>query len=101
MITSIFGSANARTVSKLQTRAESITELEPKYQAMSDDELRGQTDKLRERLRKGESLDDILDDAFAVCREGGLRFLNMRHYDVQLVGGMVLHSGAILSLIHI
>ncbi len=99
MITSIFGSANARTVSKLQTRAESITELEPKYQAMSDDELRGQTDKLRERLRKGESLDDILDDAFAVCREGGLRFLNMRHYDVQLVGGMVLHSGAIAEMV--
>tara|TARA_R110002049_G_scaffold27321_2_gene94271 strand:- start:490682 stop:494383 length:3702 start_codon:yes stop_codon:yes gene_type:complete len=98
-ITSIFGSANARQVSKLQTRAATIGELEPKYAAMSDQELRDQTNVLRQRLRDGETLDDILEDAFAVCREGGKRFLGMRHYDVQLVGGMVLHSGAIAEMV--
>ena len=98
-ITAVFGSANARHVSKLQNRAEAITKLEPKYEALSDEELRGQTEVLRGRLRKGETLDDILEDAFAVCREGGKRFLGMRHYDVQLIGGMVLHFGNIAEMV--
>ena len=98
-ITSIFGSANARQVAKLQQRTEAITALEPKYEAMSNEELRQQTDLLRKRLREGETLDDILTDAFAVCREGGKRFLEMRHYDVQLIGGMVLHEGGIAEMV--
>ena len=98
-ITSVFGSANARHVAKLQQRAERIGELEPQYAAMSDEELREQTQILRQKLRDGATLEDILDDAFAVCREGGKRFLGMRHYDVQLIGGMVLHSGAIAEMI--
>jgi len=98
-MTSLFGSSNARYIKKLQAQVEAIGALEPKYEAMSDDELREQTVKFRERLRKGETLDDILVEAFAVCREGGKRFLGMRHYDVQLIGGMVLHSGAIAEMV--
>jgi preprotein translocase subunit SecA len=98
-ITSVFGSSNARYVKKLQPRVEAVNVLEPKYQAMSDTELREQTVKFRERLRAGETLDDLLVEAFAVCREGGRRFLGMRHYDVQLVGGMVLHRGAIAEMV--
>lgn len=98
-VTAVFGSANARQVTRLQKRVEAISELESKYQAMSDDELRGQTESLRKRLRDGETLDDILEDAFAVCREGGKRFLSMRHYDVQLIGGMVLHFGGIAEMV--
>lgn len=98
-ITSIFGSSNARYVKKLQARVDSISELEPKYQAMSEEELREQTFKFRERLRAGETLDDLLIEAFAVCREGGKRFLGMRHYDVQMIGGMVLHTGNIAEMV--
>ena len=98
-ITGIFGSANERQVTRFRQRAEEIGELEPKYEAMSDEELKSQTEALRKRLRAGETLDDILPDAFAVCREGGKRFLNMRHYDVQLIGGMVLHSGGIAEMV--
>ena len=98
-ITKVFGSANERHVAKLRIRAESIGELEPKYEAMSAEELRKQTELLRKRLRDGETLDDILPDAFAVCREGGKRFLSMRHYDVQLIGGMVMHEGGIAEMV--
>ena len=98
-ITGLFGSSNARYLRRLEPRIEAINSLEPKYQAMSDAELRGQTAEFRRRLAGGETLDDILVEAFAVCREGGRRFLGMRHYDVQLIGGMVLHSGAIAEMI--
>ncbi|QDT06986.1 preprotein translocase subunit SecA [Rubripirellula lacrimiformis] len=98
-ITAVFGSANARTVTRFRERAERVTALEPKYAALSDDELRGQTEVLRSRLRDGETLDNILEDAFAVCREGGKRFMGMRHYDVQLIGGMVLHTGGIAEMV--
>ncbi len=98
-ITSVFGSANARNVAKLRQRAEGITAIESKYEAMSDEKLREQTELFRKRLRDGETLDDILDEAFAVCREGGKRFLGMRHYDVQLIGGMVLHQGNIAEMV--
>ena len=98
-ITAIVGSANARQVAKYRERAEAISELEPKYAAMSDEELREQSAIFRKRLREGETLDDILDDAFAVCRESGKRHLGMRHYDVQLIGGMVLHFGGIAEMV--
>ncbi|MGB1817271.1 MAG: DEAD/DEAH box helicase, partial [Rubripirellula sp.] len=99
VVTSIFGSANDRQVEKFKSRAAEIGELEPRYVEMTDEELRAQTDVLRARLRDGETLDDILPEAFAVCREGGKRFLGMRHYDVQLIGGMVLHSGGIAEMV--
>ncbi|MDA1051814.1 MAG: SEC-C metal-binding domain-containing protein [Planctomycetota bacterium] len=98
-LTGMFGSSNARYIKKLQARVEAINNLEPKYEAMSEEELRGQTVKFRERLAAGETLDDILIEAFAIGREGGKRFLGMRHYDVQLIGGMVLHGGAIAEMI--
>ncbi|WP_404309207.1 preprotein translocase subunit SecA [Neorhodopirellula lusitana] len=99
LATSIFGSANARQVARLQDRVEKINELEPKYEALTDEELRAQTEEFRKRLRGGETLDDLLVEAFAVCREASKRFLGMRHYDVQLIGGMVLHSGAIAEMV--
>ena len=98
-LTSLFGSSNARYVKRLQPKVAAISALEPKYQAMSDAELREQTALFRQRLAAGETLDDILVEAFAVCREGGRRFLGMRHYDVQMLGGMVLHSGAIAEMV--
>ncbi len=77
-ITSLFGSSNARHVKKLQPKVAAINALEPKYQAMTDAELTQQTELFRQRLRQGETLDDILEEAFAVCREAGRRFLGMR-----------------------
>ena len=98
-ITALFGSSNARYIKRLQSRVDAISSLESQYQAMSDDELRAQTGKFRERLAAGEVLEDILTEAFAVCREAGVRYLNMRHYDVQMIGGMVLHSGTIAEMV--
>lgn len=98
-LTSVFGSSNARYMRKLQPRVDAINAREPIYQQMTDAELREQTDKLRKRLSAGESLDDLLIEAFAVCREAGRRVLGMRHFDVQLMGGMVLHSGAIAEMV--
>ena len=98
-ITSIFGASNTRFIKKLAPKVEAINALEPKFQAMSDDELRNQTELLRQRLKNGETLDDILVEAFAVCREASRRVIGLRHYDVQLMGGMVLHSGAIAEMV--
>ncbi len=98
-ITSLFGSSNARYIKKLQPKVDAINALEQKYQAMTDEQLRSQTVEFRRRLAEGEKVDDLLIEAFAVCREAGRRFLGMRHYDVQLVGGMVLHSGAIAEMV--
>ena len=98
-VTGIFGSSNARYVKKLQGKVDAITALEKTYEAMTDEQLREQTASFQERIRNGETTDDIMIEAFAVCREGGKRFLEMRHYDVQLVGGMVLHSGAVAEMV--
>ena len=98
LLTGMFGSSNARYLRRLEPKIEAINSLEARYQAMTDAELRGQTVEFRRRLAAGETLDDILPEAFGVCREAGSRWLGMRHYDVQLVGGMVLHSGAIAEM---
>jgi preprotein translocase subunit SecA len=98
-ITSLFGSANARFLKRLSPKVEAINALESKYQAMSDEQLRGQTAEFRRRLAAGETLDDILVEAFAVCREGGRRFIGLRHYDVQMLGGMILHEGNIAEMV--
>ena len=95
---SLFGTANTRKIKPLLRRAEPIGALEEKYQAMSDAELKDQTEVLKGRLAEGETLDDVLADAFAVVREGAKRTLGQRHYDVQLVGGMILHSGKIAEM---
>jgi len=98
-LTSLFGSSNARYIKRLQPRADAINALEDKFKALSDDELKGQTTIFRERLAKGETLDDLLVEAFAACREAGQRYLGMRHYDVQMMGGMILHGGNIAEMV--
>jgi len=98
-ITALFGSANARFLKKLQPRVAAINAMESKFEQLSDEQLKQQTDLFRQRLAAGETLDDLLVEAFAVCREAGRRFLNMRHYDVQLVGGMILHEGSIAEMV--
>jgi preprotein translocase subunit SecA len=94
----IFGSANDRFVRTLHGKVQQINALEPQLQRLSDAELAGRTTWLRERLNGGESLDSLLIDAFATVREAGKRVLNMRHFDVQLIGGMVLHKGMISEM---
>ncbi|MGI6119772.1 MAG: preprotein translocase subunit SecA [Desulfosporosinus sp.] len=89
---------NAREIRKYQKRVAVINSLEPSIQALSDDELRGKTAEFRGRLERGESLDSMLPEAFAVVREAGRRVINQRHYDVQLIGGMVLHDGRIAEM---
>src|SRR4051794_35797051 len=88
----LFGNSNERQVRRMRSAVARINELEPAMQALSDEALRAITPELRRRLDKGETLDGVLPEAFAACREAGRRFLKMRHYDVQLMGGMVLHG---------
>lgn len=98
LATKIFGTSNERVLKGLYKHIEPINALEPQYEAMSDEELKAQTDKLRDRLTQGETLDDIMYDAFAVVREAAKRTLGLRPFDVQLVGGMVLHEGKIAEM---
>jgi preprotein translocase subunit SecA len=98
-ITRLFGNSNERQIKRLQPNVARINSFESQMQALTDEELRGLTPTFRERLAKGETLDDLLPEAFAACREAGRRFLKMRHYDVQLLGGMVLHSGKIAEMV--
>ena len=99
LLTRIFGSRNQRLVTSFRKGVvDSVNALETKYAALSDEQLAAQTTVLRERLAKGESLDAIRGDAFAVCREAGKRVLNMRHFDVQLIGGSVLNAGKIAEM---
>jgi preprotein translocase subunit SecA len=94
----IFGTSHERAVRRMQPKVAAINALEPTISALSDDELRAKTAEFRQKLANGATLDDILIEAFAVCREGGKRALRMRHFDVQLMGGMVLHKGAIAEM---
>jgi preprotein translocase subunit SecA len=94
----IFGDANEKYLKSIQPIVEKINNLEPKFQDFSNEELKGQTDKFRERIKKGESLDDILPEAFAAVREAAKRTLDQRHFDVQLIGGIVLHQGKIAEM---
>src|SRR5581483_11978872 len=98
LLTRIFGSRNQRLVKKLQGLVGQVGALEARYQAMADAELAGQTALFRERLAKGETVDQLLPEAFAVVREAGRRVLGMRHFDVQLIGGAVLHQGKISEM---
>ena len=91
LIQKIFGSKNQRELKKLQPLVAKIAELEPSMKAKSDSELKAVTNELKQKLDNGATLDDILCEAFDAVREAGSRVLGMRHYDVQMVGGMVLH----------
>ncbi|NBX03810.1 MAG: preprotein translocase subunit SecA, partial [Alphaproteobacteria bacterium] len=94
----LFGSANDRFVRSLQGKVNQINALEPQLERLSDEELRGRTTWFRERLAGGETVDNLLVEAFATVREAGKRALGMRHFDVQLIGGMVLHKGMIAEM---
>ena len=98
LLTQIFGSRNERLLKGYRRAVEKINALEPKYEALSDDELRAQTESFKQRVAAGETLDDVLNEAFAVCREGSKRALKMRHFDVQLIGAMVLNAGKIAEM---
>ena len=94
----VFGSKNERELNKLKPVVEQINALEPEMQALSDDQLRAKTQALKERIDKGAILDELLPEAFAVVREASVRTLKMRHFDVQLIGGIVLHQGKIAEM---
>ncbi|MEZ0307924.1 MAG: DEAD/DEAH box helicase, partial [Ramlibacter sp.] len=97
-LTQIFGSRNDRLLKQYRRGVERINALEPQFEKLSDDELRGKTQEFRDRLAKGETLDDILVEAFAIVREGSKRVMKMRHFDVQLQGGMALHNTKIAEM---
>ena len=98
LIKGIFGSKNERELKLLTPLVDKINELEPSFQSLSDAELLGKTTEFRERLSQGETLDDLLPEAFAAVREASVRALGMRHFDVQLIGGIVLHQGKIAEM---
>jgi preprotein translocase subunit SecA len=95
---SIFGSANDRYVRGLGKYVDAVNALEPRIQALSDEELRGHTELFRQRLASGEKLDSLIPEAFATVREAAVRILGQRHYDVQLIGGIALHRGEIAEM---
>jgi preprotein translocase subunit SecA len=98
VLTAIFGTKHDREIKRLAPRLDQVNGLEPTFQKMSDADLRGQTVRLRERIGAGEPLDDLLPEAFAACREAARRTLGMRHFDVQLIGGLALHEGKIAEM---
>ncbi len=94
----ILGTSSESKLKKLKPKVQAINALEPQMQALSDEQLRHKTVEFKERLKNGETLDDLLVEAFAVVREAGVRTVGMRHFDVQLLGGMVLHQGRIAEM---
>jgi preprotein translocase subunit SecA len=98
ILTKIFGSRNDRLLKQYRSGVSKINALEPRYEQLSDDDLRAKTQEFKDRVSQGESLDSILPEAFAVVREGSKRVMKMRHFDVQLLGGMSLHYGKISEM---
>jgi len=98
LISGIFGTKNERELKRMQKMVDTINALEPSIQALDDAGLSAKTEEFRSRYTKGETLDQLLPEAFAVCREASHRVMNMRHYDVQLIGGITLHEGRIAEM---
>lgn len=98
ILTKMFGTKHDREMKKIQPTVDKINSLEAQYSQLTDDQLKAKTPEFQERLRKGETVDDILPEAFAVCREASKRILGMRHYDVQMIGGIVLNRGNIAEM---
>src|SRR5207342_3138212 len=98
LLAKIIGTQNERELKRIAPLVLTINAKEPEVRQLSDDALRAKTAEFRSRLEKGETLEDLLADAFAVVREAGRRTLNMRHFDVQLIGGAVLHHGKIAEM---
>src|SRR5947207_513904 len=98
LLAKVVGTQNERELKRLRPFVAEINALEPSIQTLSDDELRAKTTEFRSRVAQGETLDDLLVEAFAVVREAGRRVLSMRHFDEQLIGGIVLHQGKIAEM---
>ena len=98
ILTKIFGSRNDRLLKQYRTVVARINALEPQFEQLTDDGLRAKTQEFKDRIAKGETLDSVLPEAFAVVREGSKRVMKMRHFDVQLLGGMSLHNGKISEM---
>ena len=98
IVKALFGSRNERIVKKLGQRVAKINQLEAQMQALDDAQLRNKTEEFRKRFSDGETLEQLLEESFAVCREASVRALGMRHYDVQLIGGMILHNNQITEM---
>ena len=98
LVRKVFGSRNDRLIKQYSQTVRAINALEPQTAALSDEQLRAKTDEFKQRISNGEALDSLLPEAFAVVREAGKRVLEMRHFDVQLIGGMVLHNGKISEM---
>ena len=94
----IFGDFNTKEVKKLEKTADKVEALDGEMQSLSDDELKAKTSEFKQRLADGETLDDLLPEAFAVCREAAVRSLGMKHFRVQIIGGIVLHQGRIAEM---
>ena len=98
IIKKMFGSYSEKEIKRIMPLVDKIEELEEDYKKLSDDELRAKTDEFKKRLNDGESLEDILPEAFATVREASSRVLGMRHFKVQLIGGIILHQGRIAEM---
>ena len=98
LLARVFGTKHEREIKRLAPRVDEISALAPEFEALSDEQLQAKTDEFKQRYRDGESLDDLLPEAFATCREAAWRVMGMRHFDVQLMGGMVLHAGKIAEM---
>ncbi len=98
LVSKVVGTKNERELKRIKPMVTAINELEPKVEALSDDDLRGKTTEFRERIARGATIDELLVEAFAIVREAGRRVLGMRHFDVQLLGGIVLHEGKIAEM---
>ncbi|MGP1929219.1 MAG: preprotein translocase subunit SecA, partial [Arsenophonus sp. ER-BJ3-MAG3] len=98
LLTKVFGSSNDRTLRRMRKIVDVINKMEPDFVKLSDDELKAKTDLFRERLKKGESLESLIPEAFATVREASKRVFGMRHFDVQLIGGMVLNERCIAEM---
>ncbi len=94
----VFGSRNDRLVKRMMKTVQQINDLEPEISSLSDEQLQAKTQEFRDRIDSGTSLDDLMPEAFAVVREAGKRVMEMRHFDVQLIGGMVLNQGKIAEM---
>src|SRR3979411_2671290 len=98
VLAKVFGTKNEREVKAMLPTVAAINELEPQFRELSDIDLAAKTIEFKERIAQGATLDDLLIEAFAVVREAGRRVLNMRHFDVQLIGGLTLHPGMIRGM---
>ena len=98
LLTKIFGSRNDRLIKQYRRKCDAINKLEPQMKALTDEQLQAKTQEFRDRIAKGATTDELLPEAFAVVREASVRVLGMRHFDVQLIGGMVLNDGKIAEM---